>query len=158
MALFMILVGYGCKQSQQNGLKVGEAPPTFTLSMLRGDQVSLQDDFKDKVVMVRFWADWCPFCEEEMKAIEPIYKKYREKGFVILAINVAQSVKTVKKYVNRLGLSYPILLDSDSATAKKYGVAGLPTTFILDRGGIVREKLLGEASGEIFETLILNYL
>jgi peroxiredoxin len=158
MALFMILIGYGCKRSRQNGVKVGEAPPTFTLSMLRGDQVSLQNDFKDKVIMVRFWADWCPFCEEEMKALEPIYKKYKEKGFVILAINVAQSVKTVKKYVDRLGLSYPILLDSDSATAKNYGVAGLPTTFILDRGGIVREKLLGEASGKIFETLILNYL
>lgn len=156
-AFCFLLIIFGCKQKQIQ-LKIGEPLPKFTLSDLKGNKVTVPDDFKSKIVIIRFWADWCTYCAEEMPAIDVVYNKYKDKGLIILAVNVGQPKEVAEAFVTNLKISYPVLLDTYSVTAKRYGVVGLPTTFIVDRNGILREKILGETGRTVFEKLISSLL
>ncbi|MET0064894.1 MAG: TlpA disulfide reductase family protein [Candidatus Thiodiazotropha sp.] len=148
----------GCGGSDSAGLVKGEATPGFELQRLDRGMARFPGDFAGQVVVIRFWADWCPFCESEMKAIEPVYRKYREKGLRILALNVRQDRRTATAFIDKLGISYDTLLDEEGAVARAYGVIGLPTTFILDRKGRLATRILGESSAELFEQLVRDQL
>jgi len=139
-------------------LKIGDPPPTFSLPDLDGRTVTVPADLRGKAAIVHFWADWCQFCLEEMPALESLYQQYRDKGLVIVAVNVGQSAAAARAYAKRVGISYPVVLDGESRTAKQYGVLGLPRTFFLDRKGLIKYKLLGEASAETLKKLALNTL
>lgn len=147
----------GCQQKQVQ-IKIGDAPPKFTLPDLKGNKVTVPDEFNGKVLIIRFWADWCTYCAEEMPAIDIVYNKYKERGVIILAVNAGQPKEVAEAFVSSLKISYPVLLDTYSVTAKRYGVVGLPTTFILDRNGVVREKILGETDRESFERMVMGLL
>jgi peroxiredoxin len=139
-------------------LTKGEATPPFELSTLAGSPVALPADLRGQVVAVRFWADWCPFCETEMRDLEPVYRKYRDEGLRILAVNVRQDRETAAAFVEPLGISYEVLLDPDGAVARSYGVSGLPTTFFLDRQGRLAARILGESTPEVFEQVVRELL
>lgn len=136
----------------------GKPTPSFELTKLEGGSMSFPDDMKGKIITVRFWADWCPFCKTEMKDIEPIYQKYKDKGLVILAINVRQDQKTAAAFLSDMNISYDVLLDEEGEVARDYGVAGLPTTFVIDRNGNLHTRILGESTPEVFETIIKELL
>ena len=93
-----------------------------------------------------------------MRAIEPVYQAYGERGLAILAINVRQDRKTAAKFIRKLDISYDVLLDSDGAVARKYGVIGLPTTFMIDRDGNLYNRILGESTPEVFENIVKELL
>lgn len=150
LALFLIV---SCADKEP-ALVNDQTPPEFTLERLDGKTISFPTELAGKVVAIRFWADWCPFCKTEMKAIEPVYQQYADQGLVILAVNVRQDVQTARKFIEKLGISYNTLLDSDGAVARDYGVIALPSTFFIDRNGSLSSRLLGEASGETFEKII----
>jgi peroxiredoxin len=139
-------------------LKIGDPPPAFSLPDLDGRTVTVPADLRGKAVIVHFWADWCQFCLEEMPALDALYQQYRDKGLMIIAVNVGQSADAARAYVKRVKISYPVVLDGDSRTAKQYGVLGLPRTFFLDRKGLIKYKLLGEASPDTLKKLALNTL
>jgi peroxiredoxin len=126
----------------------------FQLQDLQGNEVSFPQAFTGHVVVIRFWADWCPFCESEMQAIEPVYRKYLQKGLTILAVNVRQDRDTAAAFIEKLGVSYNVLLDSDGETARAYGVIGLPTTFILDRQGRLHTRIIGESTAQLLEQIL----
>lgn len=156
----MLLVGplvSGC-DGEAVPLVQGEPPPAFELPSLHGRSVALPADLQDQVVVVRFWADWCPFCESEMRAIEPIYRDYKDRGLSLLAVNVRQDAKTAAAFVEPLGITYEVLLDQDGAVARAYGVSGLPTTFFLDRQGRLATRILGESTPEVFEQVLQGLL
>jgi peroxiredoxin len=89
-----------------------------------------------------------------MKAIEPVYQEYREQGLVILAINVRQSEAAAAAFIDKLNISYDVLLDPQGETARDYGVVGLPTTFVLDRQGRLHTRILGESPPQVFTGII----
>lgn len=151
----LVLAGCG---DQAPRLVPGEATPAFALDGLNGESVSFPADLKGQVVAIRFWADWCPFCEGEMRAIEPVYRKLEGQGLRILALNVRQDRDIAAAFVEPLGISYQVLLDRDGAVARAYGVSGLPTTFIVDRDGRLVTRILGESTSEVFEKLVLEVL
>jgi peroxiredoxin len=153
----MIALISGCKPKKAQ-LRIGDPPPAVTLSDLKGNKVNMPADFKGKVVVIRFWADWCPKCAEEMPVIDTIYKKYKDKGLVVLAVNTGQTKEKAEAFINNLNVSYPALLDTDTSIAKRYGVIGLPTTFIIDRSGAIKEKILGEADRNAFEKSVSGLL
>ncbi|MDX9713836.1 MAG: TlpA disulfide reductase family protein [Dissulfurispiraceae bacterium] len=155
--LFIILGISGCK-GKHTSIKIGEPPPQFTLPDTKGQKISLPDSVKGNVVVIRFWADWCTYCAKEMPAIEVVYQKYKDKGLIILAVNVGQPKEVAEAFTTALKISYPVLLDTYSVAAKRYGVVGLPTMFVIDRNGILREKILGEADREIFEKIVVQLL
>jgi cytochrome c biogenesis protein CcmG/thiol:disulfide interchange protein DsbE len=139
-------------------LKIGDPPPSFSLQDTEGRTVVAPKDFTGKTVVVHFWADWCTYCLEEMPVLDSLYRQYRDKGLVVYAVNVGQGLDAARAFVNKMKVTYPVLLDSDSRTAKSYGVLGLPRTFFIDRKGNIKYKLLGDASGETLRKLVLNTL
>lgn len=157
-ALVLVAAVLGGCDGESAQLAQGEPPPTFELPSLRGGKVALPADHKGQVVAVRFWADWCPFCESEMRAIEPVYQRHKDQGLRILAVNVRQDAKTAEAFIKPLGISYEVLLDGDGAVARAYGVSGLPTTFFLDRGGRLATRILGESTPEVFEQVVEELL
>jgi cytochrome c biogenesis protein CcmG, thiol:disulfide interchange protein DsbE len=139
-------------------LKIGDAPPRAVLSDLKGRMVRLPDDFRGKVVIMHFWAVGCSSCRVEMSALESLHRAYSRKGVAILAVNVGQSRDTVEKMVRALGISYGVLLDSERAISHRYDVVGIPRTYLIDRSGIIRYKIVGETSEEFLKKRILSML
>ncbi len=146
--LLLMLLG-GCGQ-ELPALKNGTPAPAFVLEQLDGHRIHFPQQHQNQVIALRFWADWCPYCYNEMQALEPVYRQYRDQGLVILAINVMQSPETAKKFVEKLGISYQTLLDRDGEVMRRYQVTGLPMTFIIDRNGLIRSRIAGESTPAVF--------
>jgi peroxiredoxin len=155
LALLTLLAGLlaGCSERAAQ-LQPGDPAPAVVVQTLAGEQLNLPSDFNGKVVAVRFWADWCPFCEGEMKAIEPVYQQFRDQGLVVVAINVGQSRRVAQRFADKLGVTFIIGLDEESTSASRYGVLGLPTTFFVDRQGKVRNKIIGESEAVTFTRMV----
>jgi len=128
----------------------GDLAPTFRTQRLDGSTLDFPKDYRGSVVALRFWADWCPYCKDEMRAIEPVYQRERESGLVVVALNVGQSREVAERFARTLGISYEVALDPEAEVARRYGVNGLPLTYFVDRQGRVRNKILGEADVDVF--------
>jgi peroxiredoxin len=153
--LLTIALVLGSCGEPQNRLLNGDPAPGFLLERLEGGQARFPEQYRGRVVAIRFWADWCPFCEGEMKLLEPVYRKYRERGLTILAVNVRQDRATAREFIEKLAISYDTLLDLEGEVARSYGVNGLPTTFIIDGNGVLRNRIIGESTPDTFEKAIL---
>jgi len=133
----------GCSAgSEPSEAQVGELAPKFQLQNLDGQSVALSK-FRGKPVVLNFWATWCPPCRDEMPYIQEIYNEWSDKGLVVLAINYGESASRVKKFVQYYGLSFPVLLDTKQDVAQKYNVRGIPTTFFIDKDGIIQDMKVG---------------
>jgi len=155
--LAVLLVATGCGESTPQ-LQTGAPPPEFRLATVAGGEVAFPAQTAGQIVAIRFWADWCPFCESEMTQLEPVYRKYGQQGLRILAVNVRQDPDTARRFVAKLGISYETLLDSDGRVARTYGVLGLPTTFFVDRDGRLKGKVVGESTPDVFERIVREML
>ncbi len=131
----------------------GDAAPPFALPTLAGRTPRFPKDFAGRAVVLRFWAGWCRFCEQEMKEIDPVAARLATEGVSVLAVNVGQDRAAVQAFVDRVAFRYPALLDEAATTARAYGVKGLPTTFFILPNGRVRTRLIGEADAATFERL-----
>jgi thiol-disulfide isomerase/thioredoxin len=130
-------------------LNTGDAAPVFKTVRLDGAAVDFPAAYAGKPVVLRFWADWCKFCEGEMKIVDVV--RQRHAGLEVLAVNAGQDKATVVAFMDKLGVGYPAALDEKSTVAKRYGVVGLPTTYFIDAQGVVRGKIVGEADEAMFE-------
>ena len=121
------------------------SPPALVLNNLNGDQRSL-DDFSGKVLLVNFWATWCPPCVKELASMQAVRNRLAGEPFEVIAVNVGEGPVDVSNFLNRLdaGLDYPILLDENMVTAKRWKVRALPTTYIIDPKGRARYLAMGE--------------
>lgn len=147
-----------CGEDGAKAPHIGEPVRPFTALTLEGNEIAFPEAAAGKVVVLRFWASWCAFCKEEMKAIEPVWQAERDKGLLVLAVNAGQGKAEVETFVKALGVTYPVLLDPGSKTARAYGVTGLPMTFFIDRQGVVRQRILGEADDATFRSLVEGML
>ena len=127
----------------------GFLAPDFDLKTPSGESVKLSD-LRGKAVLVNLWATWCPPCRAEMKSIEKVYNEYKERGFAVLAINMTYQDEplAVMPFVKEQGLSFPILLDETSETADAYQLRSLPSSFFIDRKGIIDEVVIGGPMAE----------
>lgn len=118
--------------------------PDFTLTDLDGKPRRLSE-FKGKVVLVNFWATWCPPCRREMPSMERLYQSLKAQPFTVLALNQIESLDLVFGFTGQLEPSptFPILFDDKSAVAKRWGVKGLPTSFIVDKQGRIAYRAVG---------------
>ena len=125
-------------------LKEGQQGPAFTLATLDGGQASLADH-RDKLVIVNFWATWCQPCTVEMPSLEALWKRYRERGLIVLAVSVDRGAPRalLEPYVRNLKLTFPILLDPESKTSDRWRFTAIPATFIVRPGGDVAGMVTG---------------
>jgi len=114
----------------------------FALPTPDGSSFRLSEQ-RGKVVLVNFWATWCPPCLEEMPAMERLWRRHKDAGFVLVAVSLDTDGKKVPPFVNARKFSFPVALDPKMAVAEKYGVRALPSSFVLDRDGTVTGIALG---------------
>ncbi|MEW6116437.1 MAG: TlpA disulfide reductase family protein [Nitrospirota bacterium] len=133
-----------CSASFVSAANPGSPAPAFTLTDISGKKISLSE-LKGKVVLLNFWATWCGPCKAEMPALNRLYIELKDKGFVILAVSLDTAEKPVKSFIAEKKLAFPVLMDSDKELSfDLYAVMGLPTTFIIDKKGIIVERILGD--------------
>lgn len=121
----------------------GNLAPAFQLEDTNGNQVSLSD-LRGKVVLVNFWATWCPPCIEEMPSMETLNKAMAGYDFVMLAINTEENGRnTVADFLKKTPYTFPVLYDDKGVVQKRYGVFKFPESFIVGKDGIVAEKIIG---------------
>ena len=127
----------------------GRTSADFQLQSLEGNEVALSD-FKGRPVMVNFWATWCGPCRAEMPYIQQLYEdpEWSGQGLVILAVNIGESAATVKRFMEENGLTFTVLLDSDTEVGKLYNAAFIPTTYFIDKDGIIQEIKTGSFAGK----------
>ena len=116
--------------------KEGQRGPAFTLASLDGGHATMEA-YKDRLVVVNFWATWCRPCTDEMASLEALWRGYRARGLVVVGISVDRGAPrpVIDPYVKNLDLTFPILLDPDGKTARAWRVTGIPMTFVIRPGG-----------------------
>ncbi len=142
------------QSSKYEPLTVGKAAPDFELPDLNDEAVRLSD-FRGKVVFLNFWATWCKPCKEEMPSMEVLHKSLGKDGLVVVAVSIDRvtTKQDIPPFAKSLNLTFPILVDSWGQTDKRYKLMGVPETYIIDRAGILREKVIGPRDWTLLENL-----
>jgi peroxiredoxin len=122
------------------------AAPDFTLRQIDGPNLRLGEQ-RGRVVMVNFWATWCGPCRQEMPQLDRLYQKYKSSGFVLLGVNVDDDARKAADVAAKLGVTFPVLLDTDKAVSRLYDLSTMPSTVIIDRDGKVRYLHRGYLAG-----------
>jgi peroxiredoxin len=120
--------------------------PDFTLRTMGGPNLRLQEQ-RGQVVLVNFWATWCGPCRKEMPHLNRLYEKYRGSGFTLLGINVDDDARNAVELASKLGVKFPVLLDTDKKASKLYDLSAMPATVLIDRDGRVRYVHRGYLDG-----------
>jgi cytochrome c biogenesis protein CcmG/thiol:disulfide interchange protein DsbE len=144
-----MLIQRNSTSSQISTPHEGFYAPVFTLPDTDNVDVSLVD-LKGFPVIINFWATWCPPCRAEMPALQSVYQRYKDQGLVVLAVNTTyqDSIDKVSIFVSDNNLTFPILLDEMSQTSTDYQIRSLPTTFFIDKDGIIRDVVIGGPMSE----------
>ena len=139
--------------------KVGEPAPDFTLMDLQGKTWTLSE-LKGQVVFINFWATWCPPCREEMPSMEKLYKILPKDKFKMLALLNRDAPAMAENFAKKLGLTMPILNDQGNDAGAKYGLTGVPETYIVDKQGVLREKFIGPAQWDspVYQQMMMKYI
>ncbi len=130
---------------------VGQTAPDAALPGLDGGTVRLSD-YRGKVVLLNFWATWCPPCQAEMPGLEQVYQARQKDGLVILGLDQQEAKSAVQSFVSQHGYTWTFALDQDGAVAQRYGVSGYPTSVIVDRDGKVAYVHVGALSAGTLES------
>ncbi len=134
-------------------IQMGFEAPNFTFPDLNGHRVTLFDH-RGKVVLVNIWATWCPPCRQEMPSMQRLYEKFRGEDLEILAVSIdANGREAVDPFMQKIDLTFPVLLDPKETIKPLYGITGVPESFIVDKEGIVVKKIIGPidwATPEVF--------
>jgi len=117
--------------------------PDFTLKDLNGRTVPFAA-FKGKVVLLNFWASWCPPCLAEMPSFKKLHSELKSRGLEVIAVSTDRSAGETKGYTDKKGFEFTILMDTDRTVSRQYKVFSLPTTFLIDKNGVIVEKFFGE--------------
>jgi cytochrome c biogenesis protein CcmG/thiol:disulfide interchange protein DsbE len=139
----------GDEQSGDN-VRVGREAPDFTLPDLNGNRVALSDH-RGQVVLINFWATWCPPCRVEMPEFEAVYREYRDEGFEILGVDQREPVELVEEFVTERGFSWIFLLDEDFDVSREYAATSIPKSILVDRDGTVVQIWTGPLTRSTLE-------
>jgi peroxiredoxin len=143
LALTLFAVANGSAMSALTPLS---AAPDFTLRSVSGPNFRLQEQ-RGRVVLINFWATWCGPCRQEMPHLNRLHDKYRSAGFVLLGVNVDDDARNAAEVALKLGVKFPVLLDTDKAVSHLYDLKTMPSTVLIDRDGRVRYVHKGYLAG-----------
>lgn len=127
---------------------VGSVFPDFNATTLEGREFRFAD-YKDRATIINFWATWCPPCREEMPLFQDAFTIY-SPDLVVLGVNVGEEALLVQRFVEDYQISFPVLLDSDSSIQRQFSIQGFPTTFFVDKDGLLRAYHIGLLTPNLF--------
>ena len=148
----LVLLAYGFRLDPRDvpSPLVGRPAAAFTLQTFDGAPLALES-YRGKVVVVNFWASWCyPACYEEAPVLEQGWRTYRERGLVVVGVDIQDTVEAGRKFIRDFGLTFPNGRDLDGKVSIDYGVYGVPETFFVDRQGRIRGKHVGAVTEDVF--------
>jgi cytochrome c biogenesis protein CcmG/thiol:disulfide interchange protein DsbE len=161
--IFVLLAGLGwifVSADRGGSSTAGEIPapregflaPDFSLQTPEGETIALSD-LRGQAVLVNLWATWCPPCRAEMPSMQKLYHEYKDKGFVVLAVNMTyqDDPSAVVPFMQEYNLTFPILIEDTGNVARSYELRSLPSSFFIDRQGFIQEVVIG---GPMSETLL----
>lgn len=155
--LLIVVALNGC--NRRGGLQIDDPVPAVELKDVRGATLNLPRDLIGKVWLIRFWSLDCVYCDKEiLLGLETLYQKYKDRNFIPVAVNVGEYDPNDQRWQRFAKLNYPMLVDERGLVAKKFGVIGLPASFVIDDKGVLREKVTGEAGLDEFEKLFTSIL
>lgn len=147
----LALLAYGFVLDPRNipSPLVGRPAAAFTLTAFDGTPLAL-DPLRGKVVVVNFWASWCnPACYDEAPVLERAWRTYRDRGVVVVGIDMQDTAEAAREFIRRFELTFPNAPDPGGKVAVEYGVYGVPETFFVDRAGTIRAKHVGAVTDEV---------
>lgn len=148
--LILSMSGYLCAE--------GKSAPDFTLQDLGGSSFTLSST-KGKVVILDFWATWCPPCRAEIPHFISLYSQYKGQGLEIVGVALDKGgVRDVRPFSEEVGINYPLVIGTQDVTEDYGGIRGIPTTFVIDREGNIVERYEGYRDKEVFESAIKKLL
>jgi len=128
------------------GLKAGDQAPPLRLPALTGQEVDLQS-FSGRLVLLNFWATWCLPCVEEMPSLERLHRALAPRGLVVLSVSADEDEGTLRSFLKRVPVSFPVLRDPGGrVAASRYVIKGYPETLVIDGAGAIREIVVGPAA------------
>ena len=149
LTVFIIIISFfiftGCKSTSGN----------FTLMDLDGNEISLSD-FNGKVLILNFWATWCPPCREEIPDFVEVYNEYESEDVQFIGVS-NEDISTLRSFVEDYNISYPILIDDENIMGK-WGISAIPTTFVFDKDGQIISKSVGMMTREQLINIIEDAL
>ncbi len=150
---------FGCGEAaRQDSPPLSVAAPDFELENFAGGKVNLSD-YRGRVVLLNFWATWCRPCVAETPDLVDLYKKYRDRGLVVLGVSVDRNPRAVLyPFIQKNKIDYPILLVNQRVASDYGGLTSIPTTFLIDREGIIRQQYVGYRPKSVFEEAIKELL
>ena len=143
----------GMETAPRNGFLA----PDFTLTTLEGTRVRLSD-LRGKPVLINFWASWCGPCRAEMPHIQAAFEAHTDDGLIVLGVDQLESPPLVARFVNDFGLTFPIPLDSDGKVSTAYQARALPTSFFVDRDGVIRGSFIGPMTSGLIKSKLETIL
>jgi peroxiredoxin len=144
--LLSIAALLACAAASAATVQVSSPAPDFTLRSVDGPNLRLNEQ-RGRVVMVNFWATWCGPCRQEMPHLNKLHDKYRDAGFVLLGVNIDDNARAATDLAAKLGLRFPVLLDTDKSVSRLYDLGSMPATVLIDREGRVRYLHRGYREG-----------
>lgn len=131
--------------------------PNFTLAKMGGGDLQLRD-FRGKVVLLNFWATWCEPCKEEMPLMQAVYETYRDQGFEIIAVNLAEEEGRVRRFIEEIGATFPVVYDITGGVHDMYLIRNMPTSYFIDRNGVVQAQITAPLTEEQILAVIKDLL
>lgn len=132
---------FGIIDADNTGINIGDIAPDFILESLEGEPLRLSN-LRGKAVVINFWATWCPPCREEMPAFEQIFQQNKDE-LEILGVDLQERPETIRKFLEEIPVTYPLLLDPNSEVKGAYNIFTQPVTYFLDKDGKIVDKKFG---------------
>lgn len=162
--MFMLILNNREKTASASSSDLSAVPvemdfpaPELDLVTLNGEPVSLAD-FRGSVVLVNLWATWCPPCRQEMPTLQAFYDRYKEDGFVLIAIDQEETREVVQPFVEEFDLTFPVWLDMDYLAQREFKTMSLPSSYVIDRNGQVKLMWIGSISKANLEKYVPNII
>jgi cytochrome c biogenesis protein CcmG/thiol:disulfide interchange protein DsbE len=164
--LFILFKGLSLNPSLVKSNLIGKEAKDFEVELLEGsswlpkvenNKVKLSS-LRGKPVVLNFWASWCVSCRQEALQIEAYWKRYREKGIIVLGIAIQDTADAARDFAKLHGKTYPLALDDSGKTSIDYGVYGVPETFVIDHNGLIVHKEAGPVTTQLLEEISSKYL